>query len=59
MAMIEAFKETIWLLDVFNNLGVFQEYVDVHCDIQNSIELAKIQVYYSRMENIYVQVHFI
>lgn len=59
VAVIEAFKEALQLLSLFDNLGAFREHVDVYCNSQSAIELAKIQVYHSKMKHINVQFHFI
>lgn len=58
MMVIEAFKQTIQLLGLLDELDVFQEYVDVYCNSQSSTKLAKNQVYYSRMKHIDIPFHF-
>ena len=41
MAVTEAFKEAIWLHGLIDDLGFVQEHVDVYCDSQSAIYLAK------------------
>ena len=41
MAIIQAFKEAIWLHGLIEYLGIIQKHVDVHCDSQSAIFLAK------------------
>ncbi|PSS08126.1 Endonuclease [Actinidia chinensis var. chinensis] len=59
MAVTEAFKEAIWLHGLINDLGIDQEHVDVYCDSQSAICLAKNQVHHSRTKHIDVRFHFI
>ncbi|MGI4421791.1 Ty1/Copia family ribonuclease HI, partial [Klebsiella pneumoniae] len=42
-----------------NDLGIDQEHVDVYCDSQSAICLAKNQVHHSRTKHIDVRFHFI
>ena len=58
MAVTKAFKEVIWLHGLINNLGTDQKHVDVYCDSQSAICLAKNQVHHSRTKHIDVQFHF-
>ncbi|CAL9015461.1 unnamed protein product, partial [Prunus brigantina] len=48
MAVTEAIKEAIWLQGLLDDLGVQQDHVDVHCDSQSAIYLAKNQVHHAR-----------
>ena len=59
MAVTEAFKEAIWLHGLIEDLGIVQEHVDVHCDSQSAICLAKNQVHHSRTKHIDVRFHFV
>lgn len=59
MVVTETFKERIWLLGLFDDLGFFQEYLGIHYDSQSTIKLAKNQVYHSRKKYIDVRFHFI
>ncbi|KAM1671634.1 hypothetical protein ACFXTN_036619 [Malus domestica] len=59
MAVTEAIKEAIWLQGLLDDLGVQQDHVDVHCDNQSAIHLAKNQVHHARMKHIDVRFHFV
>jgi hypothetical protein len=41
MTVIEAFNEGVWLHGLIENLVIFQDHVDVHCDSQSVICLTK------------------
>eukprot|EP00268_Persea_americana_P019114 TRINITY_DN19787_c0_g1_i2.p1 TRINITY_DN19787_c0_g1~~TRINITY_DN19787_c0_g1_i2.p1 ORF type:complete len:131 (+),score=22.65 TRINITY_DN19787_c0_g1_i2:608-1000(+) len=41
MAVAEAIKDAIWLQGLLDSMGIFQEHMDVHCDSQSAICLAK------------------
>ncbi|KAM0977924.1 hypothetical protein ACFX13_014221 [Malus domestica] len=59
MAVTEAIKEAIWLQGLLDDLGVQQDHVDVHCDSQSAIHLAKNQVHHARTKHIDVRFHFV
>ena len=59
MAAAEAVKEAIWLRSLFEDLGVGQKHIDVFCDSQSAIHLAKNQVFHARMKHIDVRYHFV
>ena len=59
MAVTEAFKEAIWLHGLVEDLGIVQKQVEVFCDSQSAICLAKNQVYHGRTKHIDVRFHFI
>lgn len=59
MAVTEAFKEAIWLHGLIEDLGLVQKHVEVYCDSQSAICLAKNQVHHSRTKHIDVRFHFI
>ncbi|BBH05256.1 Protein of unknown function D, partial [Prunus dulcis] len=59
MAMTEAIKEAIWMLGLIEDLGVNQHKLDVYCDSQSAIYLAKYQVHHARTKHIDVRYHFV
>ena len=59
MAVTEAFKEAMWVHGLIEDLGIDQENVEVFCDSQSAICLAKNQVHHSRTKHIDVRFHFI
>ena len=59
MAMAEAIKEAIWTLGLIEDLGVNQHKLDVYCDSQSAIYLAKYQVHHARIKHIDVRYHFV
>ena len=59
MAITEAVKEAIWLQGLLEDLGVGQKHIDVFCDSQSAIHLAKNQVLHARTKHIDVRYHFV
>ncbi|KAL3821238.1 hypothetical protein ACJIZ3_007143 [Penstemon smallii] len=59
MAAGEAMKEAIWIHGLIKDLGVHQEQVEVYCDSQSAIHLAKNQVHHARTKHIDVRFHFV
>ena len=59
IAATEAVKEALWLRGLIGDLGMVQDNVDVHCDSQSAIHLAKNQVHHGRTKHIDVRFHFI
>ena len=59
MAVTEAAKEAIWLQGLLEDLGVVQKQVNVFCDSQSAIHLAKNQVFHVRTKHIDVRYHFV
>ncbi|KAG8490001.1 hypothetical protein CXB51_016020 [Gossypium anomalum] len=59
MAVTEAVKEAIWLQGMVKTLGLVQEHINVYCDSQSAIHLAKNQVYHARTKHIDVRFHFV
>ncbi|KAM2436809.1 hypothetical protein ACFX1W_013989 [Malus domestica] len=59
MAVPEAIKEAIWIHGLIRDLGVDQKQVEVHCDSQSAIYLAKYQVHHARTKHIDVRYHFV
>ncbi|KAE8680998.1 hypothetical protein F3Y22_tig00111356pilonHSYRG00195 [Hibiscus syriacus] len=55
--MAEAAKEALWLTGLVKELGVQQGGVQLLCDNQNTIHLAKNQVYRARTKHIDVRFH--
>ena len=59
MATVDAAKEALWLTGLVKELGLKQEGLELNCDNQSSIHLAKNQVYYARTKHIDVWYHTI
>ena len=59
MAVTEAVKEAIWLQGLLKDLGVGQKQVELFCDSQSAIHLAKNQVFHARTKHIDVRYHFV
>ncbi|XP_058202223.1 secreted RxLR effector protein 161-like [Rhododendron vialii] len=59
MAVTEAIKEAIWLQGLIGDLGAKQEHINVYCDSQSAIHLAKNQVHHTRTKHIDVRFHFV
>jgi hypothetical protein len=57
MAATEAAKEALWLIGLVRELGIQQGGVQLHCDRQSAIYLAKNQVYHARTKHIDVRFH--
>ncbi|KAL7001863.1 hypothetical protein U1Q18_052394 [Sarracenia purpurea var. burkii] len=57
MAVTEAGKEALWLKGFVKELGIDQGGVQLHCDSQSAIYLAKHQVYHARTKHIDVRFH--
>jgi hypothetical protein len=57
MAVAEATKEALWLKGLVKELGLNQRGVQMHCDSQSAIYLAKNQVYHARRKLIDVRFH--
>ena len=53
MVTAEATKEVLWLARLVKELGVEQGGVQVHCDSQSAIYLAKNQVCHARTKHIH------
>ena len=59
MALTEAVKGALWLKGLANELGFPQRYVEVHCDSQSAIALAKNSVHHENTKHIDIRLHFI
>uniref|UniRef100_A0A2N9GG47 CCHC-type domain-containing protein n=1 Tax=Fagus sylvatica TaxID=28930 RepID=A0A2N9GG47_FAGSY len=57
MAVAKAAKEALWLKGLVKELGLNQGGVQMHCDSQSAIYLAKNQVYHARTKHIDVRFH--
>ena len=59
MALCQAAKESIWMVDFLKDLGVsVQDSMVVNADNQGSIALAKNPVFHDRSKHINIQYHF-
>lgn len=59
IALNEAAKEAIWLKGLSEEMGFKQSSVQIMCDSQSAIALAKNSVYHERTKHIDVKFHFI
>lgn len=59
MAMAEGVKEALWLWGLLDDFGIKQDCVDLWCDSQSMIHLAKNQVHHARTKHIDVRYHFV
>ena len=59
MAAAEALKEAIWVQGLVADLGMGQDQIEVHCDSQSAIYLARDQVHHQRTKHIDVRYHFV
>ena len=57
MAVTEAAKEALWLKGLVKELGIDQGGVQLYCDSQSAIYLAKHQIYHARTKHIDVRFH--
>ena len=57
MTVVEAAKEALWLIGRVKELGIKEGGVELHCDSQSAIYLAKNQVYHARTKHIDVRFH--
>jgi hypothetical protein len=57
MAITKSTKEALWLNRLVKELGLNQGRIQMHCDNQSAIYLAKNQVYHARMKQIDVKFH--
>ena len=55
MAIIETSKEVVWLAGLMKELDIEQGGVQLHCDSQSAIDLAKNQVYHAKTKHIDVR----
>lgn len=59
MALAEATKEALWLKRITCELGFPQKSVEIFCDSQSAICLAKNNVFHERTKHIQIRFHFI
>nr|XP_010912064.1 uncharacterized protein LOC105038071 [Elaeis guineensis] len=59
MALTEAEKEAIWLKGLVQDLDLEQDCLDIHCDSQSALHLARDQMYHERTKQVDVRYHFI
>ena len=57
MAVAEVANEALWLTGLVKELRIEQGGVQLHCDSQSAIYLAKNQVYHARTKHIDVRFH--
>lgn len=57
--MTKAINESTWLNCISSELGLFNDMITMYCDNQNSIHLAKNNVYHKRSKHIDVRFHFV
>ena len=59
MALCQAAKESVWMVDFLKDLGIsVQDSMVVNADNQGSIALAKNPVFHNRLKHINIQYHF-
>ena len=59
VAATEACKEAVWLGRLVADLGIKIEMLELHCDSQSAIQLAKNPVFHAKTKHIDVKYHFI
>ena len=57
MAIAKAAKKSLWLIGLVKELGIQQGGVQLYCDNQSAIYLAKNHVYHARTKHIGVRFH--
>ena len=57
MAAVEALKEALWLRGLVETFSIIHNLVQVHCDSQSAIHLAKVHRHHKRMKHIDVRYH--
>lgn len=59
MALVEATKEALWLKGITSEFGIEQKKVEIFCDSQSALCLARNSVFHERTKHIDVRLHFI
>ena len=59
MAATKAGKEIIWMKKFIGELGIRQDELQLHCDNQSAIHLAKNAAYHSRTKHIQRRYHWL
>jgi len=57
MAAVEALMKVLWLRELAETFGIMQDSIQVHCDSQKAIHLAKNHRYHKRTKHIDVRYH--
>jgi len=57
MATVDASKEILWLRGLIGTFGIIQDTIQVYCDSQSSIYLAKDCMYHKQKKYIDVRYH--
>ena len=57
MAAVEALKEALQLRRLIKTFGIIQDSVQIHCDSQSAIHLAKDHMYHKKSKHIDVRYH--
>jgi len=57
MAAVEVLKEVLWLRGLVETFSIIKDSVQVHCDSQSAIHLAKDHMYHKRTKHIDVRFH--
>ena len=57
MAIVEVAKESLWLTSLVKELGIQQGGIQLYCDSQSAIYLAKNQLYHARTKHIDMRFH--
>ena len=59
MALTEAIKEALWLLELVKELKLEQVQISVYCDNQGIVQLSKNKVFHERTKDIDIKLHSI
>ena len=59
MAVTQAMQEAIWMQGLLDDLGVEQNFIEVHCDSMSAIYLATNPVHHTRTKHIDIRYHFV
>lgn len=57
MTLTESIKEGVWLRSILFDLGIQQQTMNILCDNQNTIQLAKYVIFHERSKYINVRSH--
>jgi len=59
MASVETSKKALWLREFVGTFGIIHDSVQVYCDSQSAIHLAKYHMHHKRTKHIVVRYHMI
>ena len=59
IATSHACKEVVWLKGLFGEFGRMQDNINLFCDSQSEIHLAKNPAYHSKSKHIPIKYHFV